>query len=76
MSDAEKRSEMTTEITLDSQHLRLLHIIYKRPEGIKARDLVAELIAHGWCDKDTTPADLGLHPDDVLSPPRLPANEP
>lgn len=58
------------------EHLRLLWIIYRQPQGLTARQLVEELKSRGWCEPGTTAEDLGLHPDDIVRRPHMAANDP
>lgn len=67
---------MNSPIEFDIQHIRLLWLIYRHPDGLTARRLVEELKSYGWCEDDTTAEDLGLHPDDMVCRPRAAANDP
>lgn len=70
-----QQNRRVTPIMLEDVHYRLLTLINARPEGISVAELVAQMMARGWCDPGTTAEDLGFHPQDILKP-RAPANEP
>jgi hypothetical protein len=61
---------------LEEIHYRLLWLVYRHPNGISVARLIKELKARGWCEPELTAADLGLHPGDLLRPPRAAANDP
>ncbi len=60
---------MSVPFELTPLHLRILSLVSQYPDGLTGEDLVGEMKRLGWCDRDFTPADLGLAPDEVVRRP-------
>lgn len=66
---------MTVAPEFDLTHIRLLWLVYSKPDGITAIDLVDEMKRRGWCEPGLCPADLGLGPMDVVRGPHPAVND-